>query len=166
MNNHDDHEALLSQPQLEPQPQRQLQPQGLPSPAHILAEAETFASTQHPDRILARIHTLPRLRPLEFSVEPLPGKPINFDSQINQNAVLTYSRGREIVGANACIKCAAGKGTFQKCVMLEGFSKGSCANCVINSYGHRCSFRNIRMYTFRCLTSQRWIRESDRQFVG
>ncbi|KAF8420998.1 hypothetical protein EV426DRAFT_224377 [Tirmania nivea] len=123
------------------------QPQGIPDPAYILTEIENYASTQAPDRILPRIHSLPRLRPLEFAITVAHGKPVTFHSQINQNAALTYSRGREIVGANVCVRCTAGKGTYQKCVVLEEFNKGSCANCVINCYGHKCSFRTSRMYT-------------------
>lgn len=150
MNNYNGHGAA-PQP-----PQPQIQTQGLPDPAYTLTEVETIACTQNPDRILPRIHTLPRARPLEFASEPPPGKLVTFDTQINQNAALTYSRGREILGDDVCNKCAAGKGIFQKCVVLEEFNKGSCANCVIHSYGHRCSFRASRMYIFRCLTSQGW----------
>jgi len=150
VNNHDGN-VNGTVPPTQPQPR----PQGLPDPAYILAELEAFASTQPPDRILARIYTLPRARPLEF----VPGKAATFNSQINQNAGLTYSRGREISGADICVKCATGKGTYQKCVVLEEFNKGSCANCVINCYGNRCSFRTSRTYT--CILGgwglRRWI---------
>ena len=124
-----------------------LQPQTQgPDPTYILTEIEAFASTQPPDRILARIYALPRLRPLEFALTIGACKATTFDSQSNKNAALTYSRGHEI--PNVCVRCAAGKGAYQKCVVLEAFSKGSCANCVINCGAHRCSFRTSRMYTF------------------
>lgn len=66
---------------------------------------------------------------------------INLFPPQNCEAALAYSRGQVRNGVLACLDCKRGRGPFVKCVILEGYLKGSCSNCHYSAEGARCSLR-------------------------
>ena len=67
---------------------------------------------------------------------------INIFQIYNSEAALAYTRGQVRESISACQSCLRGNGPFAKCVVIQGYMKGSCSNCHYNSERSRCSFYN------------------------
>ncbi|RHZ63994.1 DUF3716 domain-containing protein [Aspergillus thermomutatus] len=68
-----------------------------------------------------------------------PEESFNLGRFVNWEALQVQCIGA--VTASPCEHCRRGYGPWAQCVMLQGYLRGSCANCHYNSDGARCSFR-------------------------
>lgn len=69
-------------------------------------------------------------------------KPDGTQNNTNVEAHLIQERGNVFTSrCNSCGNKGRPAGPWKECVALEGFLKGSCANCHVNGLGKRCSLR-------------------------
>lgn len=65
---------------------------------------------------------------------------MNLDRTINQEALMTYTRGT--IAKKECLTCGKDSGIMTSCVTVTRLLKDSCCNCHYNSEEERCSFRS------------------------
>jgi hypothetical protein len=78
------------------------------------------------------------------------GRTLNLARSSNMEAYLGQLTGQE--NATPCMHCGQkSAGIWTRCVSVEGFFLGSCANCHYNNEGVRCSLRMYFGPVLRCL---------------
>ncbi|EPE34150.1 hypothetical protein GLAREA_07163 [Glarea lozoyensis ATCC 20868] len=66
--------------------------------------------------------------------------PTTRHEKCKKNSAAAYRRGS--VASVPCESCQRGSGPFQKCIIIDNWSVGACANCKFHDRAYLCSFRN------------------------
>lgn len=81
-------------------------------------------------------------RPISYAQGKSATGLLGTDRVYHKEGGLAFVVGEVKSGEEACEKCQGkGKAPFSECVVVPGFSEGSCANCHYFSHGGRCSLR-------------------------
>ncbi|KAK5114044.1 hypothetical protein LTR85_010350 [Meristemomyces frigidus] len=105
-----------------------------------LRNGELVTSTGKEPEVIARWKRHARRRPIMFTDGFIKRRRL-FNGRDHRRAESTLVHGVGYDALIPCFRCMGGsKGTFQGCVVMDGFGQGECTNCKFSDVSRDCSF--------------------------